>query len=250
MMNAEGVFIGQVCHIEAAEPGGERFNAMMTNEQRRHAKNLMLMCYEHHKVTDNTSKFTVKKLQRMKQQHEARFVDPARAIRATLQDWTTVTEPTPPKNAQQLARVLGWTNSDDELVGTAESLADYIEKLRVVPVECRNFIGKIAARVHLLASKDSEAGVFTGKGVLIACRDVEQAFRRSRREVAEFCDQLRSHKLGRLDEMDMGDRVVSAVLIADHDGWNVWESLATFAAAEGVGIETFTEDLDFSALDA
>ena len=31
MMNAEGVFVGQVCHIEAAEVGGERFNPSMTN---------------------------------------------------------------------------------------------------------------------------------------------------------------------------------------------------------------------------
>jgi hypothetical protein len=26
MMNADGVFIGMVCHIEGAEEGGERFN--------------------------------------------------------------------------------------------------------------------------------------------------------------------------------------------------------------------------------
>ena len=45
MMNAGGVFIGQVCHIEAAEEGGERFRGSMTNEQRRAVSNLMLMCY-------------------------------------------------------------------------------------------------------------------------------------------------------------------------------------------------------------
>jgi hypothetical protein len=50
MMNLEGVFIAQICHIEAAEEGGERFNQNMTNEQRRSAANLMLMCYEHHQV--------------------------------------------------------------------------------------------------------------------------------------------------------------------------------------------------------
>lgn len=44
MINANGVFIGQVCHIEAAEDGGERFNEKQTNEERRHFSNLMLMC--------------------------------------------------------------------------------------------------------------------------------------------------------------------------------------------------------------
>ena len=62
MMNEEGHFIGQVCHIEAAEKGGPRFNSKMTNEQRRAAQNLMLMCYEHHKVTDDAKKYPVDKL--------------------------------------------------------------------------------------------------------------------------------------------------------------------------------------------
>lgn len=51
MMTEDGVFVGQLCHIEAAEPGGERFNPTMTNEDRRSASNLMLMCYPHHRQT-------------------------------------------------------------------------------------------------------------------------------------------------------------------------------------------------------
>ena len=50
MMNEQGVFIGQVCHIKAAENGGPRFSPAMTNEQRRAPANLMLMCYAHHQV--------------------------------------------------------------------------------------------------------------------------------------------------------------------------------------------------------
>lgn len=51
MVGDNGNFIGQICHIEAAEEGGERFNPNMTNEERRAFDNLMLMCYEHHVVT-------------------------------------------------------------------------------------------------------------------------------------------------------------------------------------------------------
>jgi hypothetical protein len=39
-----GVFIGQLCHIEAAEEGGQRFNERMTNEERRAFENLLLLC--------------------------------------------------------------------------------------------------------------------------------------------------------------------------------------------------------------
>src|SRR5215468_8384861 len=73
MMNEKGVFIGQLCHIEAAEPGGQRFNPAMTNEDRRATSNLMLMCYEHHKVTDDVKKFPVTSLKKMKSDHEKRF---------------------------------------------------------------------------------------------------------------------------------------------------------------------------------
>jgi hypothetical protein len=81
VMNEAGLFIGQLCHIEAAEPGGERFNPNMTNEERRSASNLMLMCYPHHRETNDKAKYTVADLRRMKAAHERRFSRPDRAMR-------------------------------------------------------------------------------------------------------------------------------------------------------------------------
>ena len=49
IIDGKGVVIGHVCHIEAALPDGARFNAQMTNEQRRAESNLVLMCGGHHK---------------------------------------------------------------------------------------------------------------------------------------------------------------------------------------------------------
>ncbi|HEY1378217.1 MAG TPA: hypothetical protein VGF55_15565 [Gemmataceae bacterium] len=80
MMNKDGEFIGQVCHIEAAEEGGERFNENMTDEERATFPNLMLMCYEHHVVTNDVDKYPVPRLQAMKAEHEAKFTDPTRAM--------------------------------------------------------------------------------------------------------------------------------------------------------------------------
>jgi len=81
MMTEDGLFIGQICHIEAAEPGGERFNTDMTNEERRAESNLMLMCYSHHVETNDIARFPVTRLRRMKSAHEHRFAGSDRAIR-------------------------------------------------------------------------------------------------------------------------------------------------------------------------
>lgn len=80
MLNREGVFIGQICHIEAAEDGGERFNENMTDEERASFQNLMLMCYPHHQVTNDVEAYPVARLQAMKAEHEAKFTDVAMAM--------------------------------------------------------------------------------------------------------------------------------------------------------------------------
>lgn len=66
----DDVFIGQVCHIEAAEPNGERYNESMDDEERRSPHNLILLCYEHHVVTNNEDIYTTTKLKEMKKNHE------------------------------------------------------------------------------------------------------------------------------------------------------------------------------------
>src|SRR4051812_38825563 len=58
LMDEDGTFIAQLCHIEAAELGGERFNLHMSNEQRRAVSNLMLMCYPHHRITNDVSRYS------------------------------------------------------------------------------------------------------------------------------------------------------------------------------------------------
>lgn len=70
MVNSNNDIIGNICHIEAAEERGPRFNKNQTNEERRHYNNLICFCYEHHKMTDDTAKFPVEKLKQIKKDHE------------------------------------------------------------------------------------------------------------------------------------------------------------------------------------
>ena len=64
--------MGQICHIEAANPGGQRYNSNSTDEERRSAANLLLLCYRHHKETDDVAAFDISALRSMKHQHESK----------------------------------------------------------------------------------------------------------------------------------------------------------------------------------
>lgn len=74
LVNAKGTVIGEICHIEAAEKGGERFNEKSNDEYRRSFENLILMCGKHHKETNNTNEYTTPKLKKFKADHEKKFL--------------------------------------------------------------------------------------------------------------------------------------------------------------------------------
>lgn len=74
LITHDNVFIGQVCHIESAEEGGQRFNPNQTDEDRRSIENLILFCYKHHKITDDEKKFPPEKLKDIKESHEKKKI--------------------------------------------------------------------------------------------------------------------------------------------------------------------------------
>ncbi len=70
LVNEKNQFIAQVCHIEAADAGGERFNAAQTDEQRRAYENLVLFCYPHHIETNDVTEYHAQTLREIKFKHE------------------------------------------------------------------------------------------------------------------------------------------------------------------------------------
>ena len=139
MMNAKGNFIGQVCHIEAAEFNGPRFNPNQTDEERRAFENLMLMCYPHHKETDDVGTYPVARLHEMKATHEAKFTDVVRKMQMSVEDQTKRDRTLPPKTMARISKVLGWNLSQSELEGTVkevEQLAADLRNFRKMHVNC------------------------------------------------------------------------------------------------------------------
>lgn len=71
IVEENGTVTGLICHIHARSPGGPRYSAEQTEEQRHAADNLILMCARHSKVIDSEPKrYTVKLLTTFKHEHE------------------------------------------------------------------------------------------------------------------------------------------------------------------------------------
>ena len=105
LIDENGHWVGQLCHIEGVLPGGERFNGDMTNEQRRAAANIILLCYRHHIATDDVDKYPPEVLWKMKSDHESRFrgaVD--QIVQADVVDVTVQTPEHSPSESQAFAR--------------------------------------------------------------------------------------------------------------------------------------------------
>ena len=74
LINDKNKFIAQVCHIEAASEGGERFNPDGNDEHRRSYENLLILCYPHHIETDDIEEYSVDRLLQIKREHEQLFL--------------------------------------------------------------------------------------------------------------------------------------------------------------------------------
>ena len=249
MMDRDGVFIGQICHIQAAEPGGPRFNATMSNEERRSVSNLMLLCYEHHRVTDSVNKYSVSDLSEMKQQHERRFSRPDRAIMDKLTDWTRTEQPKLVYNLRRPNDVLDWGLTTEQLKESISELNEYINTLRNVPVDVRIFVGAIARRAHIM--RDTNAVQDEHSDVKILYADFQSAHTLSNSRINEQLAQMGSYGLGGIDEIDTEVGLQSAIRLRTlKSGWPIWPSIAHFAEATDTPLEHFTEELDFTSFDS
>ena len=66
----ETTIIGEICHINASNPGGPRYDSQQTQAQRHGYENLILLCANHHKVIDDDEEsYSVVRLQKMKAEH-------------------------------------------------------------------------------------------------------------------------------------------------------------------------------------
>lgn len=71
LTDKESAINSNICHIEAANADGERYNPAMKDSERADYQNLILLCPKHHFVTNDVEKYTVTALKKMKESHES-----------------------------------------------------------------------------------------------------------------------------------------------------------------------------------
>lgn len=75
LVNAQNALDSCICHIEAANKGGERYNPNMSDMERADYPNLILLCPQHHAETNDVQKYTVEILKKMKREHESQHLN-------------------------------------------------------------------------------------------------------------------------------------------------------------------------------
>lgn len=239
MFNSKGVFVGQICHIEAAEPSGQRFNKHQTNEQRRHPSNLVLMCYDHHVETNDVLKFPVDRMKRIKEEHEKLFSDVVGSMLQTVKDHTTLTDPLFAKNLKKLDRALDWQNSDEELAEALEELKSLTVKLAKIPLPSRE--------LFLILLNRGKKGQFSD-ALEVSVPEVQQACNLSLRELRGCFSILDNHGFTfDNDKDDFGVQMVGITSLSS--GWDLWADIKRFCKKEKIDLSQIIINLDFSVLD-
>lgn len=243
LMTADGVLVGEIAHIEAALPEGKRFRKAMTNEERRQAQNLLLLCGTHHTVVDTDDlTWTVAELQSLKARHEAIYTGAIDRLRSTVGDTTDGVTWCPALNAQAIRGMDGLT--EEELTESLETLNEFARRLAAVPLGARTVLAIIVAR-------GTPASVSFGAEVDIPGPVLEQLASCSQRELRQYLQVLEHFELVAVDfEPFEGPWMVSARNSTPTIGWPVMKDLRELATRMEGAVRRAIVDLDFTVFDA
>ena len=237
LVDPSGTLLGKVAHICAAEEGGPRFDANMSNEQRRSFDNLLILCGRHHDIVDdkeNVSEYPPDKLRGYKKSHEDRFRRAERQLVEQFSDTTQATQPTYPKTLARLGSVF----SDTTVVGSSDHISDivaFVDKLKELPLDVREFALKLAERMR--RKKVNE----------LLVQEVTRVFDISHKKLNDIMAIMDRAGLGDIDEKDPRTFVVT--LREKKWGGNAWYEILEFCDRTGETPEQFIYDLRFDLYD-
>ena len=241
LIDSNGLYVGETCHIEAALPGGERFNPNMTNEERRHRDNLILMCGRHHKVTNDVDAWPVERLKALKKGHEDQFDEAVRLITAAgFRDVTAGVHVALPRTLQRMNDVGKWGVSVEQVrEDSVPEVLALLEGMRKLAPATRELLLIIVERAE---SYRDDLG--------LPADELEQATGRDADELRPHIETMSKYRVAALDEdYDWENPRWWVRTISLDSGWGFWRDAKAFCEAEAIPLSTLILDLRFDVLD-
>jgi len=248
MFNNEGNFVGQICHIEAALPGGERFNPNMTNESRRAYENLMLMCYDHHIETDKVQIYPVWRMQEIKRQHEEIYSNIERFIhqmQSSLTDVTSLVSATTVKSLASLyIELYGKDDREPERIEedvNAFNLA--ISKLSALSPDAKQLFALSLARAQY---EQNSFGGYT-ENIFVDPYEIERVTQADKTHLRQVFQEIERAGFLSLEHQDNGQAVFWVCLQGTEA--NIWKMIKQFCHKKSLDITIMVSNLNFAAID-
>jgi len=235
-------FVAELCHIEAADVGGERFNAAMSNEERRHRENLILLCHRHHVETSDVDRYPVARMREIKAAHEAKFA--AGKLPVSEEQFEGAAEQIAESSIIDITKkavvrlpqtLAAWEIPDDELSWDLELLHPYLERLRRLPLDTRGVLLVIVERGEL--ARDD---------VALPVTELELATGVRGKRLGAHLDMLDRHHIAGIEEDWEGRSWVGTYTL---DGWRFWYEMKKYCEQAGLDLQDFIMDLRFDQLD-
>lgn len=235
ILNDKWLLVGQVCHIEAAMPGGQRYNPNQDDEDRRHFNNLMLLCYDHHIETNDEVAFTVDRLQKIKADHEKKFSDVADKLSyGNVTDLTQLQEYEYCSSLKNINSVREWRNTEEMLSTVIPEFNALIDRLRKVTPETRNIFCMMLSRSQ-------------GEKSEIDLDEIQEVTGKSDKNMVHYVVLLQKYGMITKSEKNEYNRPIS--YFEEYDGWDMWNEIKEYSDKTGISLEELIVNMRFSLLD-
>ena len=261
MIDENGDFIGQICHIESAMPKGERFNPHMTNEDRREFRNLVLMCYQHHIKTNREDVYTVERMKKIKANHERKYSENTieQKILDSLQDYTEIKNLLVEPNTLEHMFDIIYEEDNIKYRREIEEIEEDVEAFNAA-ISAFQTLSLTSRKIFLIALKHSyhplrSDGSRNEEELFVDISTIANVVMQSYESIKPNFNEIVAKGLMVYDEVDLPGgwieyrHIISNVTPSSDSGAYVWLNLKKYCLLTDKDILTFVEGLDFSELD-
>ncbi|MBX9829524.1 HNH endonuclease [Rhodopseudomonas sp. AAP120] len=249
LINANGTLVADVCHIKAESAGGPRYDKRLSEEERRSAANLILLCNTCHTLVDREPhKYTVAVLTKWKRDREDRFAAIGDTLRqryvGNIVDEAETADLSIPRTFKAYKRYLHKERISHTIdAHTIENVQDYIGRLRHMASADRDLVRAIVEKgIALGGRRDTEYGINVHPDDL-------KTIHVDNRPLSDY----RIGKLGKtLDRNNLGGIDVDGepqLQISAPDEDLGWSTLKDFLEERGKTLRELICDLRFKLLD-